>query len=97
MLRRRSPSSRRTTKTGSPVQERQKYLHDKIRDFVHTVVILVRVHSDITSLCCVHSGNTSACTQITSMFVHTMVILVRVHSGITSACAHSGNTSACTQ
>ncbi len=52
---------------------------------VHTVVILVRVHSGITSMCvhtvvilvCVHSG-------ITSMCVHTVVILVRVHSGNTS-------------
>ncbi len=48
---------------------------------VHTVVILVSVHSGITSVCehtvvilvRVHSGNTSAC-----------------------VCAHSGNTSACT-
>ncbi len=39
---------------------------------VHTVVILVRVHS----------GNTSACTQcgITSTCVHIVVILVRVYT-----------------
>ncbi len=29
---------------------------------VYTVVLLVRVHSGITSMC-VHSGNTSVCTQ----------------------------------
>ncbi len=48
---------------------------------MYTVVILVRVHSGITSSCVhtvvilvrVHSGNTSVC-----------------------VCAHSGNTSACT-
>ncbi len=55
---------------------------------VASVVILVRVHSGITSACehtvvilvRVHS-------DITSMFVHTVVILVRVHSDITSMCA----------
>ncbi len=41
---------------------------NRIHEFVTK---LVRVHSDITSMCvCVHSGNTSAC----------------AHSGNTSAC-----------
>ncbi len=55
---------------------------------MHTVVILVRVHSGNTSAC--YSGNTS-------VYVHTVVILVCVcaHSGNTSVCAHSGNTSVC--
>ncbi len=65
---------------------------------MYTVVILVRVHSGITSMC-VH-------TVVKLVRVHTVVILVRVHSGITSMCVHtvvklvrvhSGNTSTCTQ
>ncbi len=48
---------------------------------MYTVVLLVRIHSGITSAC-VH-------TVVILVRVHTVVILVRVHSGITSTCVHT--------
>ncbi len=70
---------------------------NRIHEFVTK---LVRVHSDITSMCvCVY-------TVVILVRVHTVVILVRVHSGITSMCVytvvilvrvHSDIISACTQ
>ncbi len=45
---------------------------------VHTVVILVRVHSGITSMC-VH-------TVVILVRVHSGITSLCVHSGITSAC-----------
>ncbi len=58
---------------------------------VHTVVILMRVHSGNYQYMCAHSDNTNlrAHSDITSACVHTVVILVRVHSDITSMCVHT--------